>query len=208
MMVNGLTLPSVLVDALRSGRLRRDLGVWQLKAEKDTYGNPLETDLRIIDSEEKIQQTTGALPASFQADGYYGESLADIAGPGAIADIIDFSQIVCFADSGDGAPFCLDFRESSTCPSVIWWDDVYWRRIAPDVASFFLLFDFDARDDGPGMTEEEWNSLKTEERKRNQERAREAFHQLSNGPPCPQCGKPLRTSKAQQCFVCGWTGHN
>ena len=24
------------------------------------------------------------------------------------------------------------------------------------------------------------------------------------GPPCPECGKPLRTSKARLCAACGW----
>jgi hypothetical protein len=27
------------------------------------------------------------------------------------------------------------------------------------------------------------------------------------GPPCPQCGKPLRTNKAQQCLECGADWH-
>jgi hypothetical protein len=31
-----------------------------------------------------------------------------------------------------------------------------------------------------------------------------------NGPPCPNCGQPLRTAKAQQCFICGakWHGRS
>jgi hypothetical protein len=27
------------------------------------------------------------------------------------------------------------------------------------------------------------------------------------GPPCPLCGKPLRTKKAEQCFECGADWH-
>jgi hypothetical protein len=26
------------------------------------------------------------------------------------------------------------------------------------------------------------------------------------GPPCPACGKPLRSATASQCFLCGWKG--
>ncbi|MBL8019919.1 MAG: SMI1/KNR4 family protein [Leptospirales bacterium] len=58
----------------------------------------------------------------------------------AIPDIVDFTHIVCFGTSGDGAPFCLDYRQDSSKPSVLWWDDIYWRRIAPDVDSFLELF--------------------------------------------------------------------
>ncbi len=62
-------------------------------------------------------------------------------GPGAIPDIVDFRGVVCFGMSGDGAPFCFDSRERGTEPRVIWWDDVYWRVVAPDFASFLPLFD-------------------------------------------------------------------
>jgi hypothetical protein len=27
------------------------------------------------------------------------------------------------------------------------------------------------------------------------------------GPPCPECGAPLRTKKAEQCFACGADWH-
>ena len=62
--------------------------------------------------------------------------------PGYISYITDFSKIVCFGMSGDGADFCFDYREDANNPNVIWWDDVYWRRIAPNYDSFIVLFDF------------------------------------------------------------------
>jgi hypothetical protein len=30
---------------------------------------------------------------------------------------------------------------------------------------------------------------------------------IGEGPPCPRCGKPLRTKKAEQCFECGADWH-
>ena len=36
---------------------------------------------------------------------------------------------------------------------------------------------------------------------------REDFERHSQGPPCPECGQPLRTAKAQQCFKCGAKWH-
>ena len=58
-------------------------------------------------------------------------------------DIVDFSQIVCFAIAGGGEPFCFDFRESPNPPSVIWWDDVFWRKVSPEFEAFLQLFDLD-----------------------------------------------------------------
>ena len=34
------------------------------------------------------------------------------------------------------------------------------------------------------------------------------YHKLSDfGPQCPKCGKSLRTAKASQCLLCGWSKH-
>ena len=76
-------------------------------------------------------------------DGYYGEPSEWQNEPRFIPDIVDFSKIVCFGMSADGAPFCFDFRDNLEQPSVIWWADAYWRRVAPDFDSFVALLDLD-----------------------------------------------------------------
>ena len=141
MKINGLNLPSLFVDTISEGRLKREIGSWKLIRDIDAFGNPLETSLgEVFDTYERIRKETDELPTGFKADGYYGEPALDLEGPGAIPDILDFSKILCFAISGDGSPFCFDYRENIDEPSVIWWDDVYWRRVAQNFGSFLALF--------------------------------------------------------------------
>lgn len=49
--------------------------------------------------------------------------------------------MICFGISGDGAPFCLDYRTSENEPSVIWWDDIYWRKVSPNFKEFLALLE-------------------------------------------------------------------
>src|SRR5688572_4429467 len=142
MIIEGLRLPEAFVQAVRQGKLKREIGSWPLKEDVDAYGNPLETELGYVyEDEMTIAQETAELPQHFQPDGCYGtDECANE--PGFVRDITDFSNIVCFGIAGDGAPFCFDFREDRHEPSIIWWDDVYWRRIAPNFEAFLNLFDF------------------------------------------------------------------
>jgi hypothetical protein len=140
MKVGSLELPRELADALVTGRLRRARGVWNLKRDVDAYGNHLEADLGDVFDLSTIAAKSATQAKDFQADGVYGSSDPELAGPGAIPDVTDFSEVLWFADSGDGAPWCLDYR-AGLPPSVIWWDDVYWRRVAPDFGAFLALFD-------------------------------------------------------------------
>ena len=141
MQINGLPIPERLVALLASGPSSRYSGSRPLCRAQDHYGNPLETELgQIFQTADKMQRETEALARHYVADGIYGEDLDDLAGPGAILDIINFERIVCFAISGDGSPFCLDYREDPSDPSVIWWDDTYWRKLAPNFEAFLELF--------------------------------------------------------------------
>ena len=144
MKTNGLDLPPLFIDTISEGRLKREIGSWELIRDIDAFGNPLETSLgEVFDTFERLKKETDELPTGFEADGYYGEPAPDLEGPGAIPDIRDFSKIVCFAISGDGSPFCFDYREDINEPSVIWWDDMYWRRLAPNFGSFLSLFNLE-----------------------------------------------------------------
>lgn len=131
MKIRNLNLPKEMITAIQTGLLRRDVGSWQLKTDCDSYGYLLETELgEFYESEQPIINATKQLSSDFVIDGVYGVygdgSLPDY--PGAIQDITDFRYIICFGSSGDGAPFCLDYRSSIEDPSVIWWDDINRRE--------------------------------------------------------------------------------
>src|SRR3954471_15650781 len=110
MNINGLPLPPSLVAALSDRRLNRQVGSWRLKAELDSFGNRLETELgEVFGTLARVHEETAGLPMGFPANQISDIWPRDFIGPGAIPDIRDFSQIVCFAISGGGEPFCLDY---------------------------------------------------------------------------------------------------
>lgn len=135
-------LPFRLIEVMKTGELKRTVGSWQLKRSVDCYENELETELsEVCCCVDDIQYATKQLSQDFVPDDDYGsDDVADY--PGAIRDITEFGDIVCFAFSADGAPFCLDYRNNRKEPTVIWWDDICWRLVAPNYSTFFELFDF------------------------------------------------------------------
>lgn len=143
MEINCLKLPPLFVQAILSGQLKRAAGSWQLKTPLDFYGNRLETEIgNVFDDEKTIFIETERLLEHFVVDGCYGDDSYEQE-PGFIPDVTDFSRVVHFGVSGDGSPFCFDFRENEEEPSVIWWDDVYWRKLAPSFQAFLDLFQID-----------------------------------------------------------------
>lgn len=146
MTINGLIIPDALVAALERRLFRRSFGGWRVRSDQDAFGNFWEGDIgEVYETQQQIEKQTAKLPKDFQPDAYYGESLPEVAGPAAIPDILDFSKIICFAMGGEAEPFCLDYRDSPDRPRVIYWDDTYWRVVAPDFESFLALFDLENR---------------------------------------------------------------
>jgi hypothetical protein len=130
-----------MAQAMSNGRLRRERGSWPLREEQDAFGQRLETELgEFLETEAAIEQATDVLSRDFKAHDFYGEAHQE-AEPGGIPDIVDFAGILCFGSSGDGAPFCLDYRANPEHPRIIWWDDAYWRVVAPDFDTFLRLFE-------------------------------------------------------------------
>ena len=141
MNINSLNMPKDFLEDVSSKRLSRKIGSWELIQNVDFFGEHLETELgEIFDTEEAIIYNTRNLVDAFKPNGFYGEDAPELQGPSGIPDIVDFSKIVNFAISGDGAPFCFDFRDDLYAPSIIWWDDTYWRIIAPTYSEFINLF--------------------------------------------------------------------
>jgi len=141
MRVRGLTLPSEFLSCVERGLLRRERGSWPLRFGRDAFGNSWESELgEVYETIDKIERQSDLLPKHFAPDfADIPETFSDQ--PGFIPYITDFSRILVFAVAGDGAPFCFDYRERSDQPSVIWWEDAYWHRVAPDFRTFLDLFD-------------------------------------------------------------------
>ncbi|MDZ4404260.1 MAG: SMI1/KNR4 family protein [Prosthecobacter sp.] len=140
MIIRSLILPEHFVDCIKRETLRRRMGSWKLLSNFDGYGNPIETEIgEIYHTATEIEAESALLPQYFPPT--VSTAVDDLfVEPGFIPYINYFDLILTFGISSDGAPFCFDYRDGDA-PSVIWWDDVYWRRVAPNFTSFVELFD-------------------------------------------------------------------
>ena len=139
MQIRGLTLPEQFVACIESGVLRRDRGSWHLREQQDAYGQHLETELgKVYETPEQIERESAKLSQDFPPEfANLPEEFSAV--PGFVPYITDFSRLLTFGRAGDGAAFCFDYR-ASVEPSIIWWDDAYWRLIAPSFITFISLF--------------------------------------------------------------------
>ena len=154
MTVNGLKLPHSLVALIDRAK---PSDYWVPKDNSNQFPL-LEQEHVDVDDEEslddlllcknpgEIEKETNRLPVAFHLGGVIAE---DVAGwnakwshlPGWIPFITDFSQIVYFGETPCAEAYCLDYRENPEEPSIIHWDDAYWRRVAPNFDSFIGLFE-------------------------------------------------------------------
>jgi hypothetical protein len=141
MLVDGLPIPSLLLEALASGR-------WPRTSDESVRQNlrslvPVERIRRLAPDESAIYlypppfATVARHLAGQGADFYRRFGAVDQLVPEAAIEIGDFGL-------GSDAPILLDYREGLTDPSVIrlcWPGDGQpnvWRVMAPDFPSFML----------------------------------------------------------------------
>lgn len=144
MVVNGLQLPDAFTKLVRQGVT--PLG-WLPRDGVDAYGNEIHGDLEFFEDSESIKEANDILLLFLKvqspekiAQWTASHVAAPDRQPGFIPYIRDFSKIVCFGKTSSGAQFCFDFRENPAAPSVIYWADGYWRRVAPNFETFVALF--------------------------------------------------------------------
>jgi hypothetical protein len=114
----------------------------QLVKESDSFGNDLQTEIALVLTDaRKIVERSNGLAKEYAADPSYGTDNRQQDDFANLSDILDFSEVIAFAESADGSPFCLDFRRTKNEPSVIWWDDDHWRYVAQSIDQFIELFE-------------------------------------------------------------------
>jgi hypothetical protein len=143
--IAGLPVPEAFVRAARANLISEGVVLRPVDGV-DAYELPLSPTLAHLYFEPAtLMRATSRVAIGFEADSWYGARTPDVAG--AIADITDFSRILCFGFSAEGEPFCFDFRDDLERPSVICWDGeaLAWRRIAPDAETFLRIFSLSLR---------------------------------------------------------------
>jgi len=100
MRVRGLALPRGFVSCVERGALRRELGCWLLRLDRDEFGNPWESELcNVYETVSEIERKSDLLPKHFPPEiGELPEMFSDV--PGFIPYICDFSRILAFGVSG------------------------------------------------------------------------------------------------------------
>jgi hypothetical protein len=139
--VYGFQLPASFVQLYQAIRERKLDSIWVQKGRVDAYGRPWKPrGLTIVPNLEVIREVTAMLPRFYHAEHRFQQDAREHGNkPGFIADFTDVSKLVWFGRTGSGEPYCFDFGDNPEEPSVIFWDE-YWRRVAPNFASFIVLF--------------------------------------------------------------------
>jgi tetratricopeptide (TPR) repeat protein len=151
MTVNGLKLPESFVELI-DRPVPEDYWIPKGGEEGvDAYGHQLGNDLWLFDTLAEIEKETNGLPDYFHVASLTPQTIekwhvANMQRRGFIPYITDFSRIVRFGRTPSGESYCFDFRENPDKPCIIYWDDGYWRGVAPDfdtLISLFKPFDID-----------------------------------------------------------------
>jgi hypothetical protein len=139
--VNGLKLPWTFVELINLtdqpfNWVPKD-GEWGVEA----YGEALDVlPLEIYTSLEMTEWATAQLQTLY-GEGRFHQLPADAKKHD--FDLSDISKIVWFGQTASGEAYCFNYQENPSEPSVIYWDDGCWRRVAPNFESFISLFEPD-----------------------------------------------------------------
>ncbi|MCK9798675.1 hypothetical protein M1B34_13310 [Pseudomonas sp. MAFF 302030] len=141
MNVNNLQLPEAYTALASKHQASGGFCNLRLAGEHDAFGNFLETELaQIYIDEFELAAKTKQLNEYFALDGCYGDSAIESSHPGAIADITDFTKIVCFGMAADGSQFCFDFRNDKAARPLSGGMMITGARFQMILRSLFLCF--------------------------------------------------------------------
>lgn len=152
-MTDPLELPPAfvqLITALRDGAWPHFVLKRNLDGYNEEFDNTLE--IMLIDTDPEVvwlshrccSHILRETRAHSAADNLLEADGPSAGKPGAIPAVTDFTRLVFFGRNsfgrgGEVSYYCFDYRVSARQPGVICWRHGYWRRVAPDFASFFAL---------------------------------------------------------------------
>jgi hypothetical protein len=154
--VDDLQFPTAYVRLIAAVRE----GGWPyfvLKEKVDAYGNHFDNGLRIMVTLEVTKPTRSVFHQIMMARflrrsgaASSAEHRRDTSGsvtskPGFIPVITALTTVLFFGSGGEPrgtevSLYAFDYRENRLEPSVICWQNGYWRRVAPDCNIFLSLF--------------------------------------------------------------------
>jgi hypothetical protein len=139
MTVNGLRLPEAFVELISQPDLPYQ---WVPKKDAvDASGQPLNVlPLELYTDLETIDGRTAVLSRLYREENRFQGLPALAQEDDSAPDTADISKIVWFGGTSSGEPYCFDFRDDPTAPSVIYWDDGEWLRLASNFSDFMSLF--------------------------------------------------------------------
>lgn len=113
-------------------------GLLRLTGAKASSGGTWDMTFgRLYQTEAQLRSSTDRMAAAFLSDCYYGDRPERAP---YLADISDFSEIICFAEDDEGAPFCFDYRSKTPEPAIVHWDGYAWLKVADSFEEFISLF--------------------------------------------------------------------
>jgi hypothetical protein len=130
MMVEGRNVPTEVIELLAAKVAALSVGCLWLKGAPDIC--------EVFSSPGEITRETAIV---LQHQESYRIPPRDASKPIDVSkDIwVDPGNLLCFARSTAGNPFCFDYSEGANEPCVVWWNNIGWRKLATSPRRFLAL---------------------------------------------------------------------